>query len=442
MRILPALFLLALEAQAQSAVDVQQILTRLERLEAENRALAEEVRSLRQELRRNPPETGAAATPPVHEQLAVQEARVEEHAQVKVEASQRFPIRITGMALFNAFLNSRGAGGADNPTSAAQNPGPASGGATWRQSVVGLAYRGPETVWGGKVNGSLYMDFFAGSNTALNHLLRVRTATIQVDWKTRSLMAGQEKPLISVREPNSLSQVGVSPLTSSGNLWLWQPQARFEQRFQVSEQTLFRAQAGIYQTSETSVSVPAQFATTLERSRPALQGRFELSHRWGNGRRLEIAPGFHLSSTHVAGTSADSSVASFDWFASFLPRHEFSGMYYQGENVGNMGALRQGFTILGPRNVIPVRVRGGWAQWSWLPTTRLTFNFYGGQQDDRNSDLLPGGVGKNQSYAGNMMIRVAPNVILSLEALQVRTSYLGSGKRLNNHYDLALGYLF
>jgi hypothetical protein len=40
------------------------------------------------------------------------------------------------------------------------------------------------------------------------------------------------------------------------------------------------------------------------------------------------------------------------------------------------------------------------------------------------------------------MYRLAPNVILSLEALQVRTNYIGSGIRLNNHYDLAVAYQF
>jgi len=31
---------------------------------------------------------------------------------------------------------------------------------------------------------------------------------------------------------------------------------------------------------------------------------------------------------------------------------------------------------------------------------------------------------------------------LGIEASQVRTAYIGRGVRLNNHYDLALGYLF
>jgi hypothetical protein len=53
-----------------------------------------------------------------------------------------------------------------------------------------------------------------------------------------------------------------------------------------------------------------------------------------------------------------------------------------------------------------------------------------------------GDIGNNHSYGGNVFYHLAPNVILSLEALQTRTKYLGPGLRLNNHYDLAVAYLF
>ena len=40
------------------------------------------------------------------------------------------------------------------------------------------------------------------------------------------------------------------------------------------------------------------------------------------------------------------------------------------------------------------------------------------------------------------MWKLAPNVIASFELSQARTAYVLSGLRLNNHYDLALAYLF
>ena len=61
-------------------------------------------------------------------------------------------------------------------------------------------------------------------------------------------------------------------------------------------------------------------------------------------------------------------------------------------------------------------------------TARLAFNIYGGQQDDRNTDLAYGYIGKNQGYFSNLMYRLAPNVIVSLEGGQVRTNYYQYGK--------------
>jgi hypothetical protein len=435
--------------RAQESADLRRILERLERLEQANRELVTEVRELRRELHtaNNPGHTADSPDPATTaEKVEVQEHRVEELAQTRVEASQKFPVQITGMALFNAFANSRFNGGSDNPVIAEAYPGSRSSGATFRQTTIGLKFRGPETVWGGKVHGSVYMDFFGsgsseqGAYAAGGQTFRLRTAAIEVDWKTRSILVGQQKPLISPREPNSLSQVGVSPLTAAGNLWLWQPQARFEQRFGSTEQTGLRAQVAVYQTDELVSYIPPSFNVQVERARPGLEGRLEFSHRFDADRRIEIAPGFHTSSSHVAGVSVPSSIFSLDWLASPWSKLQFTGAFFTGKNVAGLGALRQGFTVRGG-TVTPVHARGGWGQVSLFATPRLSFNLYGGEQDDRNRDLAYG-IGKNLSYAGNLMYRLAPNVMVSLEGAQVRTDIIGTGTRINNHYDLAVAYLF
>jgi hypothetical protein len=65
-----------------------------------------------------------------------------------------------------------------------------------------------------------------------------------------------------------------------------------------------------------------------------------------------------------------------------------------------------------------------------------------GQVDDANRGLDRNAISKNLLYGGNFYFHVAPNVIVGLEATQVRTMYIGQGLRINNHYDLALAYLF
>ena len=421
---------------AQSPAEWKSVLERLDRLEEENRQLRGELSGLRSQI--------AAVQPPAQaeERLEVAERQIREHAQTKVEASQRFPIRVTGMALFNVFLNSRFSGGSDNPALASRAVGSATGGASFRQSVIGLQFQGPQTLWGGKVRGTIFADFFAGTGDSLSQQARIRTASMEIDWGTRSVLLGQEKPIFAPREPNSLAQVGISPLTGAGNLWRWQPQLRFEQRIPLGGATRLNAQVGFLQTSEDIVSVPGEYSSTLARRRPAIEGRFLLSHFLDETRRIELAPGFHASTSHLLDASVPSNLFSLDWFANPWEKLEFSGAFFSGQNIGHFGAPRQGFTIRPDYQVIPVHSRGGWAQFTLLATRRLSFNFMGGRHDDRNSDLLAGQVGKNTAGAANVMYRLAPNVIMSLEASQARTDYLGTGLRINNHYDLALAYLF
>ena len=426
-------------ASAQQQPDLAAVLKRLEQVEHDNQSLREELRQLRQELGRPPAPNDA---PALAERVEVQEHRTEEQAQSKVETTQKMPLSLTGMLLFNAFHNGRLSGTSQDPVKAQLSPGPSSSAATLRQTVLGLKFQGPSLPGGGTVNGTLFMDFFAGSNNdPFDHLLHIRTATLDFNWKNTTFTVGQDKPIFAPREPDSLAQVGLSPLTAAGNLWDWQPQMRLEQRWHFGEQAGLRAQGGVYLTSELDANVPALYARTLERARPAYQGRLEF---WtGNAdRRFEIAPGFHLSTTHVAGTSVPSRLVSLDWLVRPIAVIDITGAWFRGENVANTGALRQGFVVLSPGVAVPVHSQGGWAQLALRATPRLTFHLYGGQQRDRASDLQGSGVSRNFIYAGNLMYRLAPNVIAAFEASQVRTNYLTGGLRLNNHYDLALAYLF
>jgi hypothetical protein len=285
------------------------------------------------------------------------------------------------------------------------------------------------------------MDLWGGTSNSLNHLVRLRVATLRVDWKNQSFVVGQDKPIISPRDPSSLAQVAFSPLTSAGNPWLWQPQARFEQRFTWGETTGLRAQAGVYETSEPTASA-GLYAASLSTARPALEGRFLFWRNLGSGARIEIAPGFHTSETHVAGVSVPSRLFTTDWLIQPTPKLQWTGMFFTGENAAGIGALRQGFTIFGNDNIQAVGTAGGWTQLAYFITHRLTLNAYAGQESNRPEDLLHGEVTRNFAYAGNLIYQLGPNVLLGWEASQVRTSFLGTMPRLANHYDLALAYLF
>ena len=374
--------------------------------------------------------------------MAVLEQRTEELSQTKVEAAQRMPVTFAGMVLFNSFINGRANGGAQNPLTASLSNSVSRGGASLSQSIVGLRLQGPHILGGGQVRGSIDLDLWGGTASSLNHLVRMRVATIQVDWKNTSVMVGQDKPLIAQRDPDSLAQVAFSPLTSAGNLWLWQPQARFEQRFAMGDNAGLRAQASVYQTSEPSAGVAPQYQGTLSTASPALQGRFEFWNQFASRGRIEIAPGFHVSETHVGGVSIPSRLFTIDWMLQPLAKLRVTGTYFHGRNAAGVGGLRQGFNFFDEDHFTAVRTSGGWAQVSFFATKRLTFNAYGGQESNNPADLLAGQISRNFVYALNSQYRLGPNILLGLEVSQARTTYTGGRIRLVNHYDLALAYLF
>ncbi|HXJ41336.1 MAG TPA: hypothetical protein VNH18_18790, partial [Bryobacteraceae bacterium] len=200
--------------------------------------------------------------------------------------------------------------------------------------------------------------------------------------------------------------------------------------------------AGIYQTAEAAPgSAPAATAATLERARPAWEGRFNF-YRGNENTGFEIAPGFHFATTHIAGTSVPSKLVTLDWSAKPIKQFEFTGAFFHGENAAGLGGLRQGFTVLAGNRVIPVHTTGAWGQFTWFATPKLSFHLFGGQESNRASDLLTGSVRRNAIYAGNAIYKLAPNVLAAFEVSQNRTLYIVNGQRLNNHYDLAIAYLF
>ena len=259
-------------AAPQTASDMQKILDRLDKLEDENHKLLEEIHDLRVELKaaRSPDQPAAPST---EERLGVVESRTADLDQSKVAASQRFPVSLTGMLLFNAFENGRSSGGAEYPETASATPGAATDGASVRQTILGMKFNGPDLFAGGKASGSLYMDFFGGTSAPGNNLLRIRTATLDLSWKNTTFSVGQDKPIISPRDPSSFAPGRVSPLTGAGNLRSWNPQVRVEQRFSFGEESRAEGAGGVYETDR---NIQRDIAGSLLRiartSRPAYQG--------------------------------------------------------------------------------------------------------------------------------------------------------------------------
>ena len=117
-----------------------------------------------------------------------------------------------------------------------------------------------------------------------------------------------------------------------------------------------------------------------------------------------------------------------------------SGAWYTGQNASVLGAAGPGFLVYNGR-ARPVDQNGGWLQLALTPPGRISLHLFGGFQNNSLScaPYLPQ---DNRAYAANLYFRLAPNVILALEAARVRTDWAANSRVLQNHYDLALAYLF
>ena len=158
---------------------------------------------------------------------------------------------------------------------------------------------------------------------------------------------------------------------------------------------------------------------------------------------LEFAPGFHTSRTHAAGFSIPSQLFSLDWFFNPHRRRWNSPAHFTPAKTWRR--WETAFSRASPSTTAgldAVDSIGGWGQITVHAAPPLDLHLFTGQQDDQDHDLIAGRIGKNLLYGGNLYYRLAPNVLLGLEATQVRTTYIGQGLRINNHYDLALAYHF
>lgn len=427
------------------------VIERLDALEEQNRQLLEELRALRQQI--SNPATAAAAPPTavlapptdsadsvLEERVDVNAQRISEQAQTKVEASQKFPLRLNGMLLFNAFLNS--GQGATVSGASELLAGPDRSGATVRQTLVGLQFDGPHLPGNGRVNGDVLMDFWAGPSRPGDSWLRLRQATVSLDWTSRNFSVGQNKPLISPYQPESLAEVGIPPLAGAGNLWLWLPQARYQERIRLGSDSGIDIAASILQTDETYAQTPTPYAGKLDAARPAVETRAAFWHRWDDARRFEVGSGFHESTSHLAGQSVASRAYTADWSFSATGRLRLTGMFYRGQDLAGLGALNNGFYFDEDSYLRPVQSTGGWSQLSWLATSHLTWNVFAGTEQDRNLAATAGAYARRFIYASNLLYHLGPNVVVGLEASQSRSKTALEQSQLQNHYDLAIGYLF
>ncbi|MFZ0817938.1 MAG: hypothetical protein WAM78_20605, partial [Candidatus Sulfotelmatobacter sp.] len=178
-------------------------------------------------------------------------SKVDEQYQTKVETAAKYRARLSGIVLMNAFRNVGGSDNLDIPDYAqpmAAGAPQASFGATLRQTEIGLEIFGP-AVAGAKTSANVQFDFAGGFPSTPNGvnfgLVRLRTASLRLDWDHTSIVGGQDSLFFSPLSPTSFASLATPAFAYAGNLWGWTPQLRVEHHFDLSDQQTLTLQGGI-----------------------------------------------------------------------------------------------------------------------------------------------------------------------------------------------------
>jgi hypothetical protein len=421
-----------------------------------------------------PPPVAGAETPAearlsrLEEDQQLLQAKVDEQHQTKVESASKYRVKLSGLALLNLFGNSGTVDNLDVPNLALP-PGAVatsgSVGATVRQSEIGLEVYGP-TLAGAQASANVNLDFMGGfssdSNGVTSNLVRLRTATMRMDWTQTSLVGGQDAPFFSPLSPTSFASLGYPEFADAGNLWTWIPQVRVEHRFIVSEADRLLWQGGVLDplSGETPYY---QFYRTPgggEASRkPAVGSRVAWTHGAGDHALTLGVGGYYSRQNYGVGRTTDAWAGTADWNAPWGKHFALSGEFYRGRALGGLGAA-QGRSVLfdGPESnpnsdLIGLNTVGGWTQLKFKATEAIEFNAAYGQDSPfaRDQDLgygySPAGylynpIAKNQSAMFNVIYRPRSDLLFALEYRYLDTLQTTHSANTAGTLNLSMGLLF
>jgi outer membrane murein-binding lipoprotein Lpp len=192
--------------------ELKQLTSSLQAMRSEVQACRDEIRNLRTELEAAKSEQpgGAAdngdaahAVADLREDQSVTDSRLATLYQSKVESGSKYRVRLSGLVLFNTYMNRGTVNTTSVPNLALPTPEGQPGGsigATFRQTFFTLQAFGPE-IAGARTSAAVQFGFYGGFTRTLDGyvqgLASLRTADIAFDWNKWSLHFMQDKPFIS-----------------------------------------------------------------------------------------------------------------------------------------------------------------------------------------------------------------------------------------------------
>ena len=402
----------------------------------------------------------------MREQQDAMQAEIKQHDQTKVETFSKYPLRLSGLILFNAFSNAGVVDDALVPSVAlARVPGASHGssGANLRQTLLALDATGPR-IAGAHSSANVSVDFFGGATTnsygytSTEGVVRMRQSWVSLDWYRTTAQAGYTVPLISPLSPTSYATVAQPGMAGSGNLWTWSPQLRVEQRIPFTEQRRIALEGGFIDPPASGYT-SVQADSPVEASRhPGYEGRLSYA---GDGSRNGVPRPFVIGiggySAHQVYTSTPQIHAwafTGDWQIPLYKWFSFSGEAYRGRALGGLGGgtYKDIFTAIdsstGRSRTTGVATAGGWTQLKFGLSATFQANAAFGLDDAFASNFdgftLPSTLptARNSSVVGNFIYRPKSYLIFSPEYRHIRTWPYDGSPFVANIFTLTAGYEF
>ena len=393
-------------------------------------------------------------------------SKIDEQYQTKVETASKYRARLSGIVLMNAFRNVGASDNLDFPNYAVPpEPGAsqASFGATLRQSEIGVEVFGP-TLAGAKSSANVQLDFSGGFASTPNGvdfgIARLQTASVRLDWRHTSVIAGQDSLFISPLSPTSFASLSTPAFAYAGNLWGWTPQIRVEHRFDVSDRQTVTVAGGIMDNLdwEPPTSQYSRTATAGERSgQPAYAIRTAWSRPvFDHPLSLGVA-GYYGRQDWSWDRYVDAWAGMADWQIPIIRRLTLSGEFYRGRGAGGLGAgigravVFGGDPAYGSTSIRGLDSAGGWTQLKLQITPKLELNGVLADDDaftsairgfatDANNFVTI--LGRNRGALANVVYRPRSDLLFSAELRRLRSFPVYSDSSVTNQLNLAMGILF
>jgi hypothetical protein len=392
--------------------------------------------------------------------------KVDEQYQTKAESASKYRVRLSGIALLNLFSNRGAADSANIPTWAvAPSPFYSKGnfGASVAQSELGLEAFGP-MVAGAKTTGNVQVDFSGGFTNTENGtnfgLLRLRIASLRMDWDKTSIVAGQDNLFLSPLSPTSFASLAIPALSYAGNLWGWIPQVRVEHRFDLSDNQQVLLQGGILD-NVTGEPPYDSFRRTTQAGERSSQPAFGMRVAWKHdlfGKPMTLAAaGYYSRQDWVIDHHVDGWAGMTDWDIPMGSRVSISGEFYRGLAVGGFGGGVGRSVLYSDNNFGPttqvrgLQSEGGWSQLKVRATAKLEFNGVVGVDNpfaeylrkfSAGQNYLGPPLSQNRSALVNFIYRPRSNLLFSTEYRHLKTYQLDSSAPSAEQVNLMMGILF